>query len=445
MEAQFVKPLLVFPLAIALTALPQGPGIPDWAVAAGSPSEDVGVEGVTTLTQTHPPAAFIGPPGPVRPLVSEPVAIVRELQRLQDALASGESGGLDRYRQAVIEAASRFSALPVSRWQTKSNLDAVAVYVLVGGNPETGREILSHSRLSVADTAHLRAAIAYAGRDKAQALDLLKRFGIAQLPSSMRAQFLLSSSRLFASHDIDKSMQALQEVRQLAPSTLIEEAALRRLIRIAGEKRDTDMLLPLVRNYRERFAGSVYAGDFIRNFLYAALRAPVAEFSRIEPDLHDIVAAISISQRMPAYENIAYRGVVAGNPKLTEWASRNALKALDKDAVLVPKFNLYLASSLLLASGSVREAMTILDSLDEAMFDAKHASFLGALREIGARVSGAPLSVDAVRQLASTSAMEKEQEDLLSDERIDAVAAEMKLEPRRRAAFSRFDDLLKEL
>ena len=182
--------------------------------------------------------------------------LVRALQRLQDEIAVGKPRSLEAYRILLLRVSVWMEELDPSVWNHERNLDALAVYLLIGGKTELGYKALQTTKLEEWQKLTLEAALAYAERDAGTAYDRMLRIDHQALPPSISAQFALAKSMVSSSTDLELSAKYLQEARRLAPGTLIEEAALRRAIRISGETASFGEFVSMSKSYLHRFRKS---------------------------------------------------------------------------------------------------------------------------------------------------------------------------------------------
>ena len=92
------------------------------------------------------------------------------------------------------------------------------------------------------------------------------------LPATLGAEIALVQSALLAKDDLKASIERLDEVRLMMPGTLVEEAALRREIFVAGQLDDFDKFETLAMQYFRRFRHSIYAGNFRQRFSLSVAR-----------------------------------------------------------------------------------------------------------------------------------------------------------------------------
>ena len=192
----------------------------------------------------------------------QPWKLLRSIQEQQDRVVAGENNATNAYRILLVQSANWMKLLDDSTWQYERNLDAVAVYLLIGGDVELGYKALQKSQLDRPHKLLLEAAVAYSERDIAKSYRLMSRIDHMSLPPSMAGQVALAKAMVFSSADLETAADYLQQARRLAPGTLIEEAALRRAMRVSAELNSMKDLRYFARTYQHRFQSSHYFTDF---------------------------------------------------------------------------------------------------------------------------------------------------------------------------------------
>lgn len=349
----------------------------------------------------------------------QPWRVIRHLQLLQDAIVQGEPDAIDNYRKALIIAGNHLAGLGPPVWDHQRNVAAVAVYLLIGGDPLVGDAAMARSALDEGDLLALRIARAYARKELARAHRLFGELDFGTLPHSARGQFALARSMVFASVDPASAGHWLDRARRLAPGTLIEEAALRRLVRIAGEAGDVDRFDFLARSYLDRFRASGYFPDFVRNFAVAMMLLPAENQGRLAVMFEALCDAMEPQRQLPILTYIAKRGTVDGKVKLSAFAARRAMEIVGEESKFHAQFALYLGAAEVVETEKNAQAVALLESIDAEDLDPPHRSLLQAVLELSRRITGEPVSLARVRNLLAA-----EQQVYPGDEPILPVTAE---------------------
>ncbi|WP_306118278.1 MULTISPECIES: hypothetical protein [unclassified Roseitalea] len=202
-------------------------------------------------------------------LPTAPKAAVRSLHHIQDAIAGGDAAAFTMQTSTLRVVDALFANLRPQALDDADTRKALFVYAVSGGNPRT------FARLYPPLSEQLE------GRDKrvlnAVAATVLRRpVGEEGAVSPREAGGMLGGGLALLAginaSDLARRIAHLDDARLLAPGTLIEESALRRLIGIHGQDDDPERFFVLSSRYVRTFVTSPYASDFAETFTAAAAR-----------------------------------------------------------------------------------------------------------------------------------------------------------------------------
>ncbi len=317
----------------------------------------------------------------------QPWQLIRKLQHLQDAIVAGIPGSLNIYRKLLVKYSGLMLGQKADVWSSQKNLNAAAIYVLIGGNPAVGIKAVEVSTLDDLAKRPLIAAIAYAERNFAEARQLMLALDHRLIQPSAAAQFALAKSMVTASTDLKLASMYLNEARRLAPGTLIEEAALRRSFRIVGNNSNFEKFRGDASSYLRNFRKSLYFADFLKNFAFGLMRMPREREKEVLKYLQSFSEELNKNEQLRVLIYTARSATVSGRIKTANWSSRRALDIMGQNDKLHARMSLYFA-----ASGIVQPDMfdasfmefnkinrSILDKNDQKLFDAVDA-LVGRLR-----------------------------------------------------------------
>lgn len=271
---------------------------------------------VTLGSQAQEPAAEAGP---------KPYEMVRSLQSLQEQIAQGNSHAIAAQRELLAKMDAAFVDLPVGTWQEPRNARAAVVHLLSGGHPRVMRYLLTLEPLPNVDKRLMEASLAYIeGREDDMAV-LLEEIDPLDLPAGLGGHVALVKAAPYIRSDPAKAMELLQVASLLMPGTLVEEAALRREVFVAGMMADVDRFRVLSIRYLRRFRSSVYAGDFRRRFALAldtlGFVKSEDKFALLNPVLHEFDA----DSRRGLYLRLARSALLAGHLNVARKATAEAM------------------------------------------------------------------------------------------------------------------------
>lgn len=386
------RPATVFSVLLAMlvaTALPQdaaaaGANDDSHGAAEHAQAEGERAEGAEESEQKPQRRQLSYQPLPIEGI--QPWVLLRDLQLLQDTLVNGKASALEQYRQEILVVGARMKRADWSVWNNQRNLDAAAVFVLIGGDPLVAEIALKATTLSEGDTLPLRIAKAYADKDMKAAERFFSGFSPLDYPPSMRGQFAFAASIVVGNADMAKAEKLLNTSRRLAVGTLIEETALRRLVQIAGMKKDARQLSRVVRNYNERFSKSPYFGDFVRVFYQSSLLITEQDFPLIEPQLREVITRLSPEKQLKVVSLIAQKAVGLGRLPLARWAADTGLALTASNSAVEHRLNLYRAAALLPNRETMDEAKMLLGGISREKLDHNHIRLLDAVTELAGRL-----------------------------------------------------------
>ncbi len=312
----------------------------------------------------------------------QPWHIVRSLQRHQDNIALGGELAVRKYKVLLRQSSKWMEKLPASAWQFERNLDALAIYLLIGGNVELGYKALQYTKLEEHQKTRLRAAIAYNERDGGLTIRLMNQFDHRLLPPSFAGQFALAKAMAYSSADLDLSARYLDEVRLLAPGTLTEEASLRRALRVAAERNDIDTVRFLLRTYMNRFRKSHYFNDYLRNVSYGLTSVADETGKNIIPDFEFLLKNIPEEMGVKVTEYVARNAAMTNRFPLAIWASNYTLKRVEQDSKIYTRVRLYRAASLVVNPDETETARMTLQDLDSTHLAKQDRKIAEAIEEI---------------------------------------------------------------
>ncbi|QKV19630.1 hypothetical protein [Oricola thermophila] len=208
--------------------------------------------------------AFVAEAGTAVPNM-EPHRLVRSLQRIQDEIADGDKAAVGMQLEMTRLVDQSFRRLGVDAFEDVRTATALISYSMLGGNPSTLEEHLADLGSEKSELAELGyAVLSYQKGASQEALVRLRaidpyRYGGLFGASIALVRGLLTEDDLEAVADFDTA-------RLLAPGTLIEEAALRRLMSIHRRDGNTEAFLRVASRYARRFVASPYALQYAQEF-----------------------------------------------------------------------------------------------------------------------------------------------------------------------------------
>jgi len=389
---------------VAFFAFAIAPGL--FTTAGGAGSEPMTDEaksmehnGEPDETMEMAPEIVLTVPEPLPEGKMQPWRLVRSLQKVQDEIANGTPNSLGIYRKLLVETSRWLQDLDEHVWAHERNVLALAVYVLAGGNPSVGRQVQKVAGLNPSRKRSLEAALAYVDRDYYRARNLLLEIDHTILPHSAAGQFALAKAMVTSSRDIDVAMEYLDEVRRLSPGTLLEEAALRRSIRISGEKRDIQKLSNYSNLYLRRFDKSAYFGDFLRNYAVGVVKVPKSQGAEVLKHLKSVLPQLSDNQKVFLVISVLRGSVISGRLVTGRWASNWLLNNTQNNDKFRARIKLYSIAMGILDPDDFDEAFRNLKQLPREQFQEQDQKLHDALMKMGRRIGSAPIDIEKLKNI----------------------------------------------
>ncbi|MEP9368233.1 hypothetical protein [Xanthobacter sp. VNH20] len=346
-------------------------------------------------TPASPPAkALVVAPPPAMANGISPMDAVRALQRLQDKVAAGSVEAVEGQRRMLAQIDQDFKAAAPSVWQDPRNARALVIHVLSGGNPAVLRGILAQEPLPALDERLLRGALAYVEGREEQALRLFGEIDARTLPNALGAQVAIAQAATTVRKDPTKAARLLDLARLLMPGTLVEEAALRRQILVASQSDDPNQFGRLSRQYLDRFAHSVYAGNFRQRFAAALTRMPFIDAPDGFQRLDKLLQPLDQASRREIFLLVARSAVVQGKAKTTITAAERALESAPPLSSDAERARLYKAAALAATHEGFQQAQIELAALDRDRLAPPDATLLDAALVAADLVRTAPNVAD---------------------------------------------------
>ncbi|EFL89486.1 chemotaxis protein [Ahrensia sp. R2A130] len=335
--------------------------------------------------------------------ISDPLpatTMLRTLHAVQDRIATGDAASLPLQKHLLELIAPSIAGL--AKVKTPDALleernTAFILYALSGGAADTAR-----GALAVIDHDEPLRALAHAVADniggrRVRALRRFLKIEMTSLPVSLVPYVALAKGQLLAQSEPDAGIVLLSIVGQLAPGTLLEEAALRRKLQLALRGKMAARFYAAARQYTYRFIGSPYRASFAQ-----ALQKAAVEFPEHGDDLDAVLALMPENLRSPMQVRIARMALLAGQDGL----ARKMVQRVDIEGqvgeVARRTQSLFVEAVSRLAGKDVKEQRKILVSLDRRFLNAEDKKLVDVAVAIADTIVS-PVSRAAGTQKQSTT------------------------------------------
>jgi hypothetical protein len=244
--------------------------------------------------------------------MSAVVKAMREVSAFQTQMAKGNKEAPVALKKAMLELPALFASLDVSQL-APAEVQAAALYVLSGGDPAVAHRLDKSSTLSTAQHSLLKGVESYATADLAGASEQLLHLSPGQFESMLNAQLTMAQVQLDTSSQVNVAIMRLAAAANIAPGTLIEEAAIRRIIPHLASIGDAQGYAYWAQRYLRRFPNSLYYRDFEVSFVNAALVLSAKKLNVDESDFAAIFRTAGDSKASYLAQQILLRFVKSGN------------------------------------------------------------------------------------------------------------------------------------
>lgn len=317
----------------------------------------------------------------------QPFQLVRSLQLVQDRLADGDHAALPMQRKLLEMIDGRMVRADPAEFGDGRNYRALLIYAMSGGNPATIGQVVARLDLTGEDARLGEAVTDYVTGRIARAGPAFEPVDPLAYPSELGSFLALIKGTVAAATDPDRAWRNFDLARLLAPGTLVEEAALRRLLSLHAQRADAPRFQSTAMHYVTRFLRSPYATQFAEAYVAGIVRL----HETIDTDsIEETTALMNDEQTKVIYLRLARRSAVEGYPRLLAFASRMAGRwANPQEGSGDPRAQLY-ASIGSITSENVGTVLDTLKSIDRSRLTEDDRSFLSAAEAIAATVTAPP-------------------------------------------------------
>jgi chemotaxis protein MotC len=352
--------------------------------------------------------AVLAAAAPVHSEDARPFELIRSLRAAQDRIAHGDVAAREGQRRLLADIGARMARADDTVWKDARNARAVIVYVLSGGDPAVLKDLRGRGVLTGVEEDLVKGVLGYSEGRNADA-ELLLGIATKQLDASVAGHLALVQSTLTMHKDAARALALLDEARLSSPGTLVEEAALRRQAFLALAAGNRDLFEALSSRYLRRFADSVYAESFRRQFATEVVgqkyAVDAARLERLEAILADLAAA----HRLDIYLMMSAEGIVRGKVEAIRMAAGQASGLAEADAAAKARAELYKGAALV-ATDELESGLAALEGIDKSLLDGSDGELLEAALALAGEMRRWPESGDAAGGMPEIEAKAHEAE-----------------------------------
>jgi chemotaxis protein MotC len=333
----------------------------------------------------------------------KPYELVRELQIFQNGAVLKTKSDRAEQKERIANIAARLSEFDPRVWADPKNARAAVIYVLSGGDPRVLRKLLGAGVALGVDEKLVKAAVAYGERRDSKAIELFDGIDMSALDQSLAGHVALVRALLIAEKDPSKALALLDVARLAASGTIVEEAALRRQAIISAKTNKLDAFESLSSQYLRRFASSIFAQSFQRQFAENVMARGYAPGSERLSRLEAMLRALPESERREACLMIAEEGIAAANVEMVRFAARVAAVGANAKPADARRLRLFEAAALVVTADSEKGVLALY-SIDRSRLDAREEALLDAALAVSREVRRPPLPASGAEPAAEAQA-----------------------------------------
>lgn len=211
------------------------------------------------------------------------VDMVRNLGRLQGDMVRGAASARGAIVKQIEQIERTVPEMDAESWKETKNARAAAIFLLSGGAPRAIRKIADAQLFSERDVSLISGSLAHAEGRSRDASKLLSSIDPKAQPVTLGGHLALVQGGLLIGINNARAQELFDLARLLMPSSLVEEAALRRQISVVDARYASEKFLLLGRRYVAQYAKSPFARNFWNEIAATTLRlAETMEEARLD-------------------------------------------------------------------------------------------------------------------------------------------------------------------
>lgn len=271
---------------------------------------------------------------------------VRKLFRYQDEVAKGDRDAIQNQNEMIDKIALELNAFKRKDWAEPKNVQAMMAYVLSGGRTEVVEKFLSMQVASQEQELLAKGVLSFALRRPKTALKQIGDLETRSLDRPLVSVVSLALASLHASQDSNRSIALFDEARLHAPSTAVEESAIRREVPLLLKAQNVAQANLLTARYIRVFGQSPFAPRFYAELAqnFAALDESKAVAAMAEID--EAVSDESDDRKSGFFLGTSRVALIAGKIKLAKAAADIVAKMISNDTARLDKAKLYAAAAV---------------------------------------------------------------------------------------------------
>ncbi len=304
---------------------------------------------------------------------------LRDVLDLQTTLASQSTKPNGSQKQKLIELQNTISEMNTEAL-ANADIQALATFVLSGGDPTVVENITNRVNLSTQNKNLLLGSVSYVRGNLTQASKLLLNIDVNTLTASLAARLSMAQAQLLPAKSRDERRKKFAFAADKLPGTLLEEAAIRRMVAFNAETMSGAEFLYWTGRYIRRFPDSLYFNDFMRTFVSGMARFETVKRPLNRQALNLIIDKLKPVVKLDMGREIAILALGGGQSELCNNIIERVLPSAAPNSERANQFELYrLACSVVVDGKSV---LTQLNNLNLEKLTAEDRLILANVQEL---------------------------------------------------------------
>lgn len=326
-----------------------------------------------------------------------PVQLLGGLQRVQDSIARGDRSALALQNEMVSLLDESFRRELAASGPLDGDIRPLLIFALGGGGATPASRMLERVPADHRDYAIAQAVLAYIVGNGEKARKFFAQVNVPAVGIPLSPYVALAKGTVNIGEDDEEARRSFDYARLLAPGTLVEEVALRRLLSIHIARVDVRGFALVSVQYARRYIDSPFATQFVSHYIPGVIAFDGAlPYRRIR----DLLSALTRDQRIGVLMRLARGAAVAGRLELSAFASGELSRDMaGNSAVSVSRLRLY-ENLAAVTSSNARQAYANLAGINEVDLPAEDVPLLRAALQLAGAIVGpsALASASAGRQ-----------------------------------------------
>ena len=275
-------------------------------------------------TELLPASDYVAP----RSRSSAAVNAIREMSRQQTRMANGNKDAPKALKELMQQIPQQIAEIDLQN-PSSSEIQAVALYVLSGGDPSVTDKLLKGKSLSEKERSLLTGVASYAKADFVKASEALSHLVVTEFETTLAAQLSLAQAQASINAQAKDNAARLKYAANVVPGTLIEEAAIRRLVPILADIDDGKQYSYWAQRYLRKYPSSLYYQDF-EDSLIATLSRMIAGKSAVDETIWAEILATAREDRAASIAHkLLLKVILAGSEEKCDIARKAIMASYD--------------------------------------------------------------------------------------------------------------------